>query len=67
MVEIERGGTVPVPCRSCGKFLKFRVEEGTSHRRCESCNRSTIITCRRRDNRWVILTAPDGALSRKPC
>lgn len=67
MLEFGRGDLLPVPCRHCGNFLKFRVDEGSFARRCDSCGKTTIITCRRREGEWTITTAPDGALTRKPC
>lgn len=66
--EIDRGTSLPIPCRHCGKFQPFRVEEVSVTLQCGACGKSTTVACRRKGADWIITTArvPNGNTVRRP-
>ena len=56
--DFDRGSTLPIPCRHCGRFIPFRVEEGTSSIACTGCGRVTAVTVKRKGSEWIITSSP---------
>jgi predicted RNA-binding Zn-ribbon protein involved in translation (DUF1610 family) len=63
--EIERGQSLPVPCRHCGRFIDFKVDESQVVLSCPACGKQTSVTCRRKGADWVLTTARIPAASVK--
>jgi len=64
--EIEKGSPLPIPCRHCGRFMDFKIDECQVVLACAGCGKQTSVTCRRKGADWVITTArvPASAVKR---
>jgi len=56
--RVRPGRPLALPCRSCGKFVKYDVAPGTCTIRCKRCGRSTSVVGTHEPDGWKIRTEP---------